>query len=204
MGARLQERSIWAATKAVYSSLIARSRAWEIAETFFNSLTRRVFATDGVDQAIEFVDTDFDAPPTTASINVDRLIVVEPARPVLCTRPLTDAFAGNCWDDLRGTRIWLRRRSKQRGGERFPAPNWRLFPVFSIADAAPISWDAFCVKDRRHLPIALCLRHENERGITLDAALHGDVDLAILFSFTRSYFRVQSNVPIGLCVIFGN
>src|SRR5204863_6307474 len=40
------------------------------------------------------------------------------------------------------------------------------------------------------LPIALCLRHENERGIILDALLHGDVDLAILFSFTRSYFRV--------------
>jgi isocitrate dehydrogenase kinase/phosphatase len=47
MGARLEERSIWAATKAVYSSLIAKSSTWEIAETFFNSLTRRVFATDG-------------------------------------------------------------------------------------------------------------------------------------------------------------
>ena len=29
------------------------------------------------------------------------------------------------------------------------------------------------------LPIALCLRHENERGIILDALLHGDIDLAI-------------------------
>ena len=35
-----------------------------MAESFFNSLTRRVFATEGVDQAIEFVDTDFDAPPS--------------------------------------------------------------------------------------------------------------------------------------------
>jgi isocitrate dehydrogenase kinase/phosphatase len=48
------------------------------------------------------------------------------------------------------------------------------------------------------LPIALCLRHENERGITLDALLHGDVDLAILFSFTRSYFRVAIECPYGL------
>ena len=51
--------------KAVYSSLIATSTEWEIAESFFNSLTRRVFATEGVDQAIEFVDTDFDEAPTT-------------------------------------------------------------------------------------------------------------------------------------------
>jgi cobalt-zinc-cadmium resistance protein CzcA len=67
MGARLQERAIWQATKAVYSSLIAQSIRFEIAESFFNSLTRRVFATEGVDQAIEFVDTDFDVPPSDAS-----------------------------------------------------------------------------------------------------------------------------------------
>ena len=37
MGERLGERSIWSAIKAVYSSLIAQSPAWEIAESFFNS-----------------------------------------------------------------------------------------------------------------------------------------------------------------------
>jgi isocitrate dehydrogenase kinase/phosphatase len=63
MGPRLRTRAVWSATKAVYSSLIAQSIRWEVAESFFNSLTRRVFATEGVDQAIEFVDTDFDAPP---------------------------------------------------------------------------------------------------------------------------------------------
>src|SRR5262249_49984468 len=44
----------------------------------------------------------------------------------------------------------------------------------------------------------LCLRHENERGIVLDALLHGDVDLALLFSFTRSYFRVAVECPYRL------
>src|SRR4051794_5628469 len=33
-GDRLKERSLWSAIKAVYSSLIARSPAWEIAESF--------------------------------------------------------------------------------------------------------------------------------------------------------------------------
>ncbi len=69
LGARLRERSVWQATKAVYSSLIAQSIRWEIGESFFNSLTRRVFATEGVDQAIEFVDTDFDGPPTEHVLN---------------------------------------------------------------------------------------------------------------------------------------
>src|SRR5215218_4114197 len=63
MGARVCERSVWSGMKAVYSSLIAQSPKREIAESFFNSLTRRVFSTEGVDQAIEFVDTDFDTAP---------------------------------------------------------------------------------------------------------------------------------------------
>src|SRR5207237_4488718 len=61
MADRLDLRSIGSPTKAAYSALIAKSDRWEIAESFFNSLTRRIFATEGVNQAIEFVDTDFDA-----------------------------------------------------------------------------------------------------------------------------------------------
>jgi len=44
----------------------------------------------------------------------------------------------------------------------------------------------------------LCLRHENETGIDLDAILIGETDLAILFSFTRAYFRVDTECPYEL------
>ena len=37
---------------------------WELAETFFNSVTRRVFTTVGIDAEIEFVHSDFVTPPT--------------------------------------------------------------------------------------------------------------------------------------------
>ena len=103
MGPRLQAHAVWSATKAVYSSLIAQSIRWEIAESFFNSLTRRVFATDGVDQAIEFVDTDFDAPP---SAHGDELAQVYSGAPLafLLREALTDAkgagFPLNRWSDL--------------------------------------------------------------------------------------------------------
>src|SRR6516164_1098753 len=73
MSCRLQEKPLWAACKAVYSSLITDCQECEIAETFFNSLTRRVFTTIGVNQQIEFVDSDFDAPPTGSSSRVQRV-----------------------------------------------------------------------------------------------------------------------------------
>ena len=102
MGVRLPERSIWTGIKAVYASLMARSPAWEIAETFFNSLTRRVFSTAGVDQAIEFVDTDFDAPPPSAPVNIAKTYRNQ-SLPELQRSALTDAFDETCWDDLRET-----------------------------------------------------------------------------------------------------
>ena len=59
----LQEKNVWALIKAAYSDLLIQNDDWELAETFFNSITRRIFATVGVDGEIEFVNTDFDTPP---------------------------------------------------------------------------------------------------------------------------------------------
>ncbi|HJY52816.1 MAG TPA: bifunctional isocitrate dehydrogenase kinase/phosphatase [Candidatus Udaeobacter sp.] len=203
MGVRLEKRSIWAATKAAYSLLIARSPAWEIAETFFNSLTRRVFGTDGVDQAIEFVDTDFDAPPTTAQLDVRRLYG-DGNLPELLFAALTDSSAGgfpeNCWNDLRSSVRLAAARIERAFSDNGLSQRAKLEIVASTfyrGCGAYFVGRVFLEGDSP-LPIALSLRHENETGITLDAVLHGDVDLAILFSFTRSYFRVEIECPYQL------
>ncbi|NUO80281.1 bifunctional isocitrate dehydrogenase kinase/phosphatase, partial [candidate division KSB1 bacterium] len=47
--ARSHDKLIWASMKAVYSGLIAGRDDWMLAETFFNSATRRIFTTVGVD-----------------------------------------------------------------------------------------------------------------------------------------------------------
>ena len=49
LGARIGHMLVWASMKAVYSGLIARCHQWELAEAFFNSITRRIFTTVGVD-----------------------------------------------------------------------------------------------------------------------------------------------------------
>ena len=43
LGERVQDQIIWTSMKAVYSGLIAPCDTWELAETFFNSATRRIF-----------------------------------------------------------------------------------------------------------------------------------------------------------------
>jgi isocitrate dehydrogenase kinase/phosphatase len=197
MGVRLPERSIWTGTKAVYSSLIARSPAWEIAETFFNSLTRRVFATDGVDQAIEFVDTDFDAPPSSAPITVAKIYRGQSLPELLCSA-LTDAFEEICWNDLGKTAKLAAARIEPARAAKNSQPKLEIVSSVFYRGRGAYLVGRVLREGELPLPIALCLRHENERGIILDALLHGDVDLAILFSFTRSYFRVAAECPYRL------
>ena len=196
MGARLPEHSIWTGIKAVYSSLIARSLAWEVAETFFNSLTRRVFATAGVDQAIEFVDTDFDAPPS-AMIDITKTFRGR-SLPELLYSALTDAFDETCWEDLQKTAVLATARIEAARAAKHSQLELEIVSSVFYRGRGAYLVGRVLREGELPLPIALCLRHENERGIILDALLHGDVDLALLFSFTRSYFRVAVECPYRL------
>ena len=89
LGERDEEKLVWASMKAVYSGLIAELHDWELAETFFNSVTRRIFTTVGVDPDIEFVDTDFDSPPTQIQ-PVSKRYAADGSTAVLLERILTD------------------------------------------------------------------------------------------------------------------
>jgi isocitrate dehydrogenase kinase/phosphatase len=193
MDTRLRTRAVWSAMKAVYSSLIARSVRWELAESFFNSLTRRVFATEGVDQAIEFVDTDFDAPP---HYHRDAFCQIYTGKnlPTLIIDALTDekhaGFAPEKWCRLESAalaaadRISLERLSAESVVlEVFRGVFYRGRGAYLVGRV---------VTNGTALPVAFCLGHPDEKGLALDAVLTGTADLAILFSYTRAYFRVAT------------
>src|SRR5438067_8527566 len=188
MADRLDHRSIWKATKAAYSALIAKSDRWEIAESFFNSLTRRIFATEGVNQAIEFVDTDFDASASdqhkiarTYSGGTLTRLVIE-----LLTDEGVGGFALEYWRHLReSVELAAKRLDTALPGA---ATIETVTAVFYRGRGAYVVGRA--MRGDASIAIAFSLFHPEEGGITLDALLIGEADLAILFSFTRAYFRV--------------
>jgi isocitrate dehydrogenase kinase/phosphatase len=187
MAERLNERSVWIATKAAYSALIAKSSRWEIAESFFNSLTRRVFATEGVNQAIEFVDTDFDTPVELAQVTMP---LSGATTTDLLFQLLTTAFPEDAWHDLEG--------AVSGAAERLGNVDQIevIQSIFYRGGGAYIVGRA--ITSVVSTPIAFCLLHPDESGITLDAVLIGEADLAILFSYTRAYFRVNEQHAFAL------
>ena len=77
-----KDKKLWATMKPAYSKLIQHCEDIELAETFFNSLSRRIFTTIGVDPRIEFLFSDFDAPGEAVRTPV--------ARAYPATRPLPE------------------------------------------------------------------------------------------------------------------
>ncbi len=202
MGARLCDRAIWSAIKAAYSALIAHSSRWEIGESFFNSLTRRIFTTEGVDQSIEFVDTDFDAPPRDVGADVALVYSGASLRELLArvlTHTEAGGFAESCWNDLAGSLPFAAERLGRAIGDSEDAKLEIVEATFYRGRGAYLVGRAWSGDDAATcVPVAFCTRHPDERGVVLDALLVGEADLAILFSYTRAYFRVDAPCPFAL------
>ncbi len=196
LGERVDQKLVWASMKAVYSGLIARCHQWELAETFFNSVTRRIFATVGVDTEIEFVDSDFDAPPTSTSVPAYRVYPATSSLAALIVAILAGARFHAPYEDLeRDARLAAERLVAHLASLGLPPEVQRaeiITPVFYRGNAAYLMGRLF--SGGRALPLALALRHP-AGGIILDAVLLHENDVSILFSFAHSYFHVEVDRP---------
>ncbi len=196
LGDRWHEPLIWGQMKAVFSGLITSRDDWDLAETFFNSVTRRVFSTVGVDPRIEFVATDFDEPPTAPTGSVYRSYARTGDLADLVTRILEDLPIEAGFTDLPGDAARVAQRLSARldavGAPRFIDRAEVLKPVFYRGRGAYAVGRVTSGSDA--IPIAIALEHHDE-GVVVDAVLLDENDVSILFSFTRSYFHVDTGRP---------
>ncbi|MBK5265845.1 MAG: bifunctional isocitrate dehydrogenase kinase/phosphatase [Acidimicrobiia bacterium] len=197
LGDRAEDQAIWASLKAVFSALISDRDDWDIAETFFNSITRRVFTTVGVDQAIEFVDTDFDTPPTRSS------------EPVFLAQGRAESVADMVGAMLDHCPFALvnRERDVAAATERIEGRLEQIGALMSLDGAELVRsifyrGQAAYLVARLHsgshsIPLVIAFTND-EAGVAIDAVLTQEHEVSILFSFTRSYFLVDVGRPYDL------
>ena len=181
LGARGKDKLVWASVKAVYSGLIASRDEWELAETFFNSVTRRIFTTVGVDPQIEFVDSDFDAPPTKPTRPMFRSYLASSSLVALIEKILADVAFTVAYED-RGRDARL---AAQVIGEYLHALGRRvvvdraelLSSIFYRGKGAYLIGRMWC--GGSPVPLVLALQH-HKSGIVLDAALFTEDEVSIL------------------------
>lgn len=199
LGDRIDNKLIWASMKAVYSGFIAGRDDWEVAETFFNSATRRVFSTVGVDPQIEFVATDFETPPTRPRTPVYRVYTRAESTAALIKAILRDYRILAPFRDLDGdARLVAARIDGQLealGALQTVERVEMIRPVFYRGMGAYVVGRLFSGSHR--IPLALALIHTPD-GLVIDSVLLDENSVSILFSFAHSYFHVEVERPYDL------
>jgi isocitrate dehydrogenase kinase/phosphatase len=192
--ARTGDRDLWAFMKPLYLVRISRRPDMELAESFYNSVTRRVFSTVGVDAHVEFVASQVRASLPDPSQPLFRTYAgaptVELVRQVLQDAGLQAPFEDLDRDAIRaGAQV-----DAFLAGTGFDAIDV-LRPVFFRNKGA------YLVGRLRQgavdVPLILALLAGDE-GVWLDAVLLTENQASVVFSFTRSHFQVGTDRPAGI------
>ena len=192
IGSRLRGPAYWKRIKTEFARLVSGRYDAELIETFYNSVTRKVLETVGIDRNIEFFS------PT------GRAEVIEPVQSVYKTyrhdRPtlwvireiLTDHQLAVPYEDLERDATLVAREVDLHV---WPVVGFGRRDVIEVVRAPFFRNKAAylvgrVIADGHVIPMVLPLYH-GERGIYIDAALMTQSEVSIVFSFAFSYFHVE-------------
>lgn len=184
-----EHRDSWSAARALFRTEQGGDPYQEIAETFFNSVARRLFGTEGIDPQLEFL-----ASPPRSGVIAARPMLRAYERPT-DVRSLLEDLLRDCrfhasWEDRHG--------DLDAALDLMPPVPDRVEVVdrlFYRGKGAYLVGRMFHGRDET--PFALAIRH-GRSGLRLGAILVGEEDIAILFSYTRAAFLVSVDVPRDL------
>ncbi len=198
---RLFSRSVWKEIHKAYAERILDRLDAELYKTFFNTISRRLFKTRGVDSAIEFVALDIQ--PTdrithpvsrhTYAVGSD---LADAFRRILRDYEFSIPYADSAGD---GERLAERLRSELLAvGETAITSIELLETVFYREGRAYLVGRAF--GRERYLPCVIALVQEDNQ-VRVDALLVRRLQVSILFGYTFSYFL--ADLPtVGDAVVF--
>jgi isocitrate dehydrogenase kinase/phosphatase len=192
--------AIWSAARADYAARIAVRDDRELAETFFNSVSRRIFGTVGVNPLIEFVHDHPEPPPACPAAQVFKTYpLTGPMEPIL--RQIISA-GSNFQINKRALENVLPQMVERvetklghRDGATRPAHIEMILSTFYRGQGAYLI--GRIVEGERIIPLVAALLHAVE-GLVVDALLLDPDRVSIVFSYTRSAFHVSTDTPRAL------
>ena len=185
---------LWRETKSRFARMIHGRPDGEIAATFFNSVTRRIYTTVGVDPETEFTDADAPLPGELRDAGVR-------VRDV----PVVDADAG-CWI-LRGGPYPA--GFAPAGTESAAVASAIASALDAVAPAGSVRLEMLesvfyrnkgayligkAIRAGQTVPVVIAMLND-ARGVHVDAVLTTSDEASVVFGFSWSYFRVATRCP---------
>ncbi len=196
-----QVMEVWQQVKLHYIGLLVDHHQPELAETFFNSVTTKIlhrsyFQNDFIfvrpAVSTEYIENDEpEARPTYRAYYPD-----QDNMPAVLHALVSDFDLRRPFEDLARDCVYVREAVRKRLGEVKLRANFQLqvlSGLFFRNKGAYIVGKI--INGFNEEPFALPVLHNKAGRLVIDAALFGEDDLLILFSFARAYFMVDMEVP---------
>jgi isocitrate dehydrogenase kinase/phosphatase len=195
-GAQVERRELWAVLKDAFSLAILGSDDCELAQTFFNSCTRRVFSHVGVDPRIDYTAQDFPVPFRGWEMASARMYAARWVTPLLVRRVLEDAGFRVPFRRLDADATTAATAIEESLLERFGSVEIEaldfLRPIFIRNKGAYLVGRAR--RQDSTLPLVIAILN-SEEGLIVDAVVRTENEISIIWSFARWYFHADLASP---------
>lgn len=196
-----QPMEVWQQVKLLYIGLLVDHHQPELAETFFNSVTTKILHRTHFQNDFIFVrpavsteyieNTEPEARPTYRAYYPSRETLIEVLDAVIKNFDLQRPF-----QDLARDLVCVQRAMNARLDQTRLRANFQIQVLSSLFFRNKGAYVVGKIINGFHeMPFALPILHNANSQLVIDAALFGEDDLQMLFSFARAYFMVDMEVP---------
>lgn len=197
-GDEIADKHLWTLIRSSYARSISRYKDREIAETFFNSVTRRIFTTVGVDEEIEFIWLGGRLPPshTDTDQQIYNLYLPTYDSKTTIQQILQDFDLGMEFASIENDAVFVSQTMDEHLSNVLHLSDFDAIEM--VSEPFYRNKGAYLVgrirKNNRVIPIILPIVH-GESGLFVDAVLLTEKDALLLFNFAHSYFHVNVETP---------
>lgn len=193
----LLDVDLWPLVKSAYITLIDLRFDDELAETWFNSIFCNLFSHDQISDGRMFIHTTRPSLRPHASAPQTRSYQPNADLQGALQQIFTDYTFGVAYEDLQ------RDIDRLEAQLRASLPDWvckdpelciELFSSTLYRNKGAYLVGRIYTRDEQW-PLVIPLLHREGKGIQIDTLITDEAEVSIIFSFTRSYFMVQVEIP---------
>lgn len=196
LGEDSTNREIWQHIRSEYQEMISERPDVELAETFFNSVFRKTFSNNALDEELMYVMEGYNTCEIRENSNLLRTYPASMGLEKIIRQILDDFDFGVPFMDkeqdvaflIKGVKDVILTRYQVEVGTKTQL----LKPVFYRNKAAYLIGRTYVGK--KWMPFIIPILN-GPKGIYVDTLIFDPNIMSHLFSFTRSYFMVEAEVP---------
>lgn len=199
LGERTNNKTLWRKIRDYFGERLHQVPDNDFIKTFFNSTTRRIFGTEGVDHEIEFISLGpSDDLHLIMSLNIRRYPYWASLQGIFET--ILDDFSFRVpYDDIKRNAKHIEKiittDLKKKFNSNIEYIRFEFIDSF-FYQAARAYLVGKLILSEGIVPIVIAFKNE-DLGIMVDAVFLDEKEISLIFGYTRSYYFADPNSVIG-------